>query len=104
MNENELYVVHEYEFENPLITKIYSIIHSCYRDCHYKYFHTFKYDCINDIKLTNMTNNETIHLTVSDKSMNLYELNKKLKVARHNGFIFNQINKLTIKFFRIYDI
>ena len=29
--------------------------------------------------------------------MGLYELNKKLTVARKNGFIFNQINKLTIK-------
>ena len=31
--------------------------------------------------------------------MNLYELNKKLTVARENGFIFNQINKLTINFY-----
>ena len=31
--------------------------------------------------------------------MNLYELNKKLTVARQNGFIFNQKNKPTIKIF-----
>ena len=31
--------------------------------------------------------------------MNLYELNKKLIVARQNDFISNQINKLTIKFY-----
>ena len=31
--------------------------------------------------------------------MNLHELNKKLTVARQNDFIFNQINKLTIKFY-----
>ena len=31
--------------------------------------------------------------------MNLYELNKKLTVARQNGFIFNQINKLTLNFY-----
>ena len=31
--------------------------------------------------------------------MNLFELNKKLTIARGNGFIFNQINKLTIKFY-----
>ena len=30
--------------------------------------------------------------------MNLYQLNKKITVARQNGFIFNQINKLTINF------
>ena len=31
--------------------------------------------------------------------MNFYELNKKLTIARQRGFIFNQIDKLTIKFF-----
>ena len=29
MNENELYVVKEYKFDNPLITKIDSIIDNC---------------------------------------------------------------------------
>ena len=29
--------------------------------------------------------------------MGMYELNKKLTNARESGFIFNQINKLTIK-------
>ena len=38
-------------------------------------------------------------MTISGKSMNLYELNKKLTVARQNGFMFNQINKLTKKFY-----
>ena len=51
MIENELYVVKEYNFDNPLITKVDSIIDSCYRDCHNKFFHTFKYECIYDIKL-----------------------------------------------------
>ena len=36
-------------------------------------------------------------MTISDKRMNLYKLKKKLKNARQNGFIFNQINKVTIK-------
>ena len=31
--------------------------------------------------------------------MNLYYLIKKLTVARQNGFMFNQINKLTEKFY-----
>ena len=31
--------------------------------------------------------------------MGSYELNKKLTVARGNGLIFNQINKLTIKIY-----
>ena len=29
--------------------------------------------------------------------MGMYELNKKLTIAPENGFIFNHINKLTIK-------
>ena len=39
------------------------------------------------------------NLTISVKSMHLYELNKKLTVARQNGYIINQINKLTVKFY-----
>ena len=46
MNESELYVVKEYKFDNPIITKIDSILDSCYRDCHKKDFHTFTYECI----------------------------------------------------------
>ena len=51
------------------------------------------------LNLQNITNNETINLTISDASLNLYELNKKLTVARQIGFIFSPINKLTIKIF-----
>ena len=97
MNENELYVVKEYIFDNPLITKIDSMINGCYRDCQNKFFHTFKYVCIFDIKLTNITNNEIINITISDESLDLYELNKNLTIARQRAFIMNQINKLTIK-------
>ena len=35
-------------------------------------------------------------MTISGKCENLYEINKKLIVARKNGLIFNQRNKLTI--------
>ena len=45
INANELTIVKKYEFENPLIQNIDSIINKCYRDCHYKYFHTFNYEC-----------------------------------------------------------
>ena len=99
MNENELYVVKEYKFDNPLITKKDSILDGCYRNCHNKFFHTFKYVCIYDSKLTNITNNETINLTISDESLGLYELNKKLTIARERGFRFLHIIKLTIKIY-----
>ena len=99
MNENELYVVKEYNIDTPLFHKIDSIIDGCYRDCHNKCFHTFKYVCIYDIKLTNITNNEIIKISISDESMNLFEINKKLTLARQRGFRFLRINKLTIKIY-----
>ena len=99
MNKNELYVVKEYEFDAPLFHKIDSIIVGCYRDCHSKYFHTFKYVCIYDIKLSNIRNIEIINLSISDESMILFESNKELRLARQRGFRFLQINKLIIKIF-----
>ena len=99
MNENELYVVKEYKFDNPLFHKKDSIMDGCYRECHNKYFHTFKYVCIYDIKLTSIKNNEIIIIPISDESMNLFELNKKLTLAGQRGFRFLHINKLTIKIY-----
>ena len=81
-DENQLTIVEKYEFYKPLIHKIDSIIDNCYRDCHDKYFHTFKSDCRYDKKPTNITNNEIITLTIFDKNLGLYDLNKKLTVAR----------------------
>ena len=88
----------DYIFVNPLITNKDSIKGSCYRDCHNNYSPNYKNGCMYDIKLTNITNNEIIYFTISGKNMNLYDLSKKLKVAGENGFLFYQINKLTIKF------
>ena len=96
---NKLYVVKEYRFDKPPITNIDSIIDNCYRDCHNNLFHTFKYVCIYDIKLTNITNDEIINISISDESLGLFELNKKLTLARQRGIKFNQINKLTIKIY-----
>ena len=97
MNENV--IVKEFEFIKPLIHKIDSIIDKCIRDCHNKYFHTFDHICEYDLNFTNIGNNESVNFTISDKSMGLYELNKKLTVARQNGFIFNHINNFKIKIY-----
>ena len=100
MNENQLtVVVKEFEFDNVPIQKIDSLIDDSIRDCHHKYFHTFDHICEYDLNFTNITNNEIVNFTISDKSLNLYELNKKLTIARGRGFNFNQINKLTIKIY-----
>ena len=70
-------IVKEYEIDNPLIQNIASIIDKCIRDCHNKYFHTFDHICEYSLNFTNTTNNETLNFTISDKSMGMYELNKK---------------------------
>ena len=65
---NENVIVKEYEFDNPLIQKIDSLIDISIRDCHNKYFHTFDHVCEYDIQLTNITNNESVNFTISGKS------------------------------------
>ena len=97
MNENN--IVKEYEFDNPPIQKKDSKIDNSIRDCHNNYFHTFDHICEYDLNFTNITNKEIVNFTISDKSLGMYELNKKLTIARENGFKFNQINKLTIKIY-----
>ena len=99
MNENQLNIVKEYEFNNQLIQKIDSIIDISIRDCHNKYFHTFDHICEYDLNFTNIANNKTVNFTISDESMGLYELNKKLAIARGNGFIIIQIDKLSKKIY-----
>ena len=80
MNENV--IVKEYEFNNPHIQQIDSLIDNSIRDCHNKYFHTFDHICEYDLNFTNIRNNETVNFTISDKSMGLYELNKKCYCPR----------------------
>ena len=97
LNKNQLTIVEEYKFDKPRIQKIDSLIDKSIKDCHHKYFQTFDLVCEYDLSLTNITINETVNFTISDKCMGMYELNKKLAIARERGFKFNQINKLTIK-------
>ena len=99
MNENQLHLVKEYKFDNPLIQNIDSLIDVSIRDCHNKYFHAFDHICEYNLSFTNITNNEIVNFTISDKGLNLYELNKKLAIARGNGFKFNQINNFKIKIY-----
>ena len=82
MNENELYLVKENNFDNPLCSEMDSVLDACFKDFHIKDFLKFKYGCLYDIKFKNIANNEMINFTVSGKNMDLYDLNNKLKVAR----------------------
>ena len=95
-NENQLTIVKEYEFDKRLIHKIDFNFDLWFKDCHDKYFHTFDYKGVYNINFTNNAKYDSFNLPVSDKNMNLYEI-KEIKVARHRGHIFNQIQKLTIK-------
>ena len=99
MNDNQLTVVKEYEFENPLIQNIDSIINTCYRKCYNNYYHTFENECVYNLNFTNINNNETVNFTISDKESTMYELNKKLALALKRGFKFNQINNFKIKIY-----
>ena len=99
MNENQLTIVIEYEFDKPLIQTIDCLIDNSIGDCHHKYFHTFDHICEYDLNFTNITNIESVNFTISDKSMGLYDLNKKLAIARGNGYVFNQINNIKIKIY-----
>ena len=97
MNDNQLTIVKDYESKNPPIQKIDSLIGNSIRDCHNNFFHTFDHICEYNLNFTNITNNESVNFTISDKIMGMYELSKKLATARENCFKFNQINKLKIK-------
>ena len=82
MDENQLNILKEYEFDKPLNHKIDSIIDKSNRDCQNKNFQTLEYKCIYNNKLTNIGNIEIVNLTSTDKSMNIYEFKRNLKIAR----------------------
>ena len=99
VNENQLTIVKEYKFNNILLKDIDYIFDKCIKDCYKNYFQSIRNICSYNIEFTNILNNEKINLTISDKSLNIFYLNKKLKNARNNGYIFSKINKLSIKFY-----
>ena len=72
---NQSTVVKEYYFKKPLIDKIDSTFDNCIGVCYHKYFHTKNHICVYDNKLTKFGNEELANLTISDKSMGLFDLN-----------------------------
>ena len=96
---NESVNVKQYKFDRPLTHMIDSKIDNCIRDCNNNFFHIYDHICAQDIQLTNIRNFEIVNITISDKSMKIYELSKKVTFARGNGFIFNRINKSKRKTF-----
>ena len=103
INKNKLFVVKEYEFDKKDIHEIDYLLDDVIKDCRRNYFHTFEYKLVYDINFTNNSNNEEVNLIITHKSMEFktefYGLNKKIKNARRNGFIFNQINNFKIEIY-----
>ena len=103
INENKLFVVKDYKFGKKDIHEIDYILDDVIKDCRRNYFHTFEYKLVYNINFTNISNNEEVNLTITHKSMEFktefYGLNKKIKNARRNGFVFNQINNFKIEIY-----
>ena len=103
INKNKLTVVKEYKFGKKGIHEIDCLLDDVIKDCRRNYFHTFEYRLVYDINFTNISNNEEINLIITHKSKEFktefYGLNKKIKNARQNSFIFNQINNFKIEIY-----
>ena len=103
MNDNQLTVVKEYKFYKNYIHEIYYLLDDVIKHCRKNYFHTFEYKLVYDINFTNISNNEEVNIIVTHKSMEfkteVYGLNKKIKKARRNGFIFNNKNNFILKIY-----
>ena len=78
--------VTEYEFIETQIDEVIYILNDTIKDCRRKYFHTFGYSCVYDIKFINMENfvedNLTITLVFAKFKSQLYGLDKKSEMHR----------------------
>ena len=102
-NVNQLTLVKEKEIDEPDIHEIAYKLDDIIKDCRNKYFHTFEYRLVYEIRFTNISENEEVNFMITRRSMHykteFYGLNKKKKNARRNGFIIIQINKVTMKIY-----
>ena len=80
---NECAVVKEYDFNEPYDHKLDYLLDDIIEDCRNKYFHTFEYTLVYDIKFANISNNEEVNFTITHRSTecktDVYGLKKKLK-------------------------
>ena len=103
INKNKLFIVKKYEFGEKGIHEIDCLIDDVIKDCRRNYFHTFEYKLVYDINFTIISNNEEVNLIITHKSnefkSEFYGLNKKIKNARRNNFVFNQIKNFKIEIY-----
>ena len=101
---------------NNLTCKTYTYINPDFEraidDCT-KYFNRFKYKCEFVVKFNHATHGTTNYFTITKKFKNQYEeLNEANELGRQldefeqgeNGYIFDNIKKLTVKMFKYHDI
>ena len=63
----------------------------CFKDCHNKYFHQFKYEYIYANKLTINNNNGIYILTNSGKSLNLYDVKKLQLLGKTDLYLIKKM-------------
>ena len=86
MNENGLYLVQEYSFDNPLCSEADSVLNSSFKGCQNKYFWKFKYEFIFDIKFENGANNEMINFIVRDRKHGFVRSKQQIESCLRNWF------------------
>ena len=92
-------MVDKFDFNKPDVHEIHFLLDDIIKGCRNKYFHTFDYRLVYDMNFRNSSNNEETSFPITHRSMDFktefYSFNKKIKNAQSNGFLFNQIIKLT---------
>ena len=91
----------ENEFIKPDFNVVFYILDDIIKDPRSKNFLSIEFRCVYDIKITNIRNNKAIILTILVRYMEfksqIFISRGKNRNARNNGFINDQIVKLTIK-------
>ena len=86
MNKNQLNVVKEDNYKKPDIHEIEYLLVIIIKDCRNKYFYTFEYRLVYDIKFTKVYNIKEINFTIIHKPIEFKTefcgLNRKIKNDR----------------------
>ena len=83
-------VVEESNFNKPDLLEIEYLFDDIIRNCRNKYFHTFEYRLVYDVKFTNISSNEEVSFTITHRSLEfkteIYGLNKKKRKCSKKWF------------------
>ena len=87
----------------PQIDEVDYLLDKVIKGCEMKFFHTFKYRCVYDINVTNITNNEKVILIISHEYIEFktkhYGVNKKVNKKKNSKFKIDEMFKITIKIY-----